>query len=184
MTEIVPEQDNTDFLLIKRVTDGDKSACHLLYTRHAPVVLAFLSARAPRSFDLDGLAQEVWTKVFQKLSTFKHDNFRAWVLHVARNTLYDQMRSTKRRPSAQMPENYDPIAVSQEIIEDDPRLSAMKNCLTELDHDYIHTIRQVKLDGISPERLAEQINININTIYSRINKGLKMVRECIEKKLL
>src|SRR5262249_13209219 len=60
-----------------------------LYERHAPKLLAFLAARAPRS-DLEDFHQAIWARVWQHLpDSFKGDNFRAWLYKIAHNYLID-----------------------------------------------------------------------------------------------
>ena len=92
----IDERDFPSVLAAARV--GAEWAWTLIYNDLSPRVARYLRAHAaPEPDDLLG---DVFVQVVKGLSTFEgdHDEFRAWVLTIARNRLVDGWRRDRRRP--------------------------------------------------------------------------------------
>jgi RNA polymerase sigma factor (sigma-70 family) len=124
MASLETQFDPTDRELVERFQRGDARAFEGLYARHAKMLVAFIASRASRGFDCENLAQEIWLKIHAELKEFENDNFRAWMLTIARNRLIDDGRKrTVRREhgadEAAFPENFDQAF---KALLEDPRL--------------------------------------------------------------
>jgi RNA polymerase sigma-70 factor (ECF subfamily) len=69
-----------------------------LYRQYAPHVTSFAVAR--RADDPEGIANDVFVRVFQHLERFEGSSadFRSWIFAIARNQLIDAHRARSRRP--------------------------------------------------------------------------------------
>ncbi len=69
-----------------------------LYSEYQPVLLRYLRGRAGAS--ADDVASETWIAAAQGLDGFQGgaDEFRAWLVTIARHRLIDERRKDKRRP--------------------------------------------------------------------------------------
>jgi DNA-directed RNA polymerase specialized sigma24 family protein len=62
-------------------------------------------------------------------------------------------------------------------------LKALRDCLKAVGGDFADAVQRNKVDGESPEDIANDLGVDVGTIYSRINRGKKRLLECLEKKL-
>lgn len=91
--------DEADFHAVLRAAKaGEGRAFERLYRWLAPQVTNFAGARGAE--DAEGLANEVFLRVFEQISRFEGDSraFRAWIFTIARNRVIDLHRMRSRRP--------------------------------------------------------------------------------------
>ncbi|MBL8819710.1 MAG: RNA polymerase sigma factor [Planctomyces sp.] len=179
-----PSNDDAD--LVRRFIAGDRQAFDDLFALYAPQILAFLAARTDNLADAEDLLHDVWIKASTHVATFDGNNFRAWIFQIARNTLYDFSKSPRRRkkPSS-INDEHEPGG------EDDPsarisreeELTALQVCMNAVGGEFVEAVRRSKVDGESPEDIANDLGIDVGTIYSRIHRGKKKLLDCLEKKL-
>ena len=58
-----------------------------------------LAFRMLRGVSAEDATQEAFISAFRHIRSFRGGSFKAWLLRIATNACYDQMRSGKRRPS-------------------------------------------------------------------------------------
>jgi RNA polymerase sigma-70 factor (ECF subfamily) len=177
---------NDESKLVRRFIAGDRRASDDLYSIYAPQVLLFLANRVSNLEDAEDLLHDTWMKSQHAANSFDGANFRAWIFQIARNLLYDFSKSPRQRkkPSS-IGEEHDPGH------EDDPaarltrdeELIALHDCINAVGGDFVEAVRRNKVDGESPEDIANDLGIDVGTVYSRIFKGKKKLLACLEKKL-
>lgn len=177
-------EDAIDLDLIQRIRQGDRQAQSTLYQRYGGRLLAWLTSISRNRHDPEDMAQEIWKRVFAKLDRFTDRSFQTWLFHIARNYWIDVVRKPQRNSQLE------PNALSQlalaapdSMAEPDPRYEAMTDCLQQLDSSFRAAIMRVKLNGESHEAAAAAEGIAAGTIGSRVSRGLKLLKECIERKL-
>lgn len=86
-----------DDALIESVQGGDGSAAARLYDRHVDRVHRICYRIVPDHSQVQDCVQEVWLKVFRKLSRYRCDGpFSAWLNTVTANTAIDYYRKWVR----------------------------------------------------------------------------------------
>jgi RNA polymerase sigma-70 factor (ECF subfamily) len=87
----------SDGEIIAAVLGGDTASFEHLVTRYSPRVFATARRYARRESEVEDIAQEVWTKAFQKLATFRAEApFEHWLMRLCVRTCYDFLREHKR----------------------------------------------------------------------------------------
>ena len=90
-------QEPSDTELIAEVLQGTISSFEPLVQRYSPRLFATARRYARRESEIEDIVQEVWSKVFQKLSTWRGDApFEHWLMRTAVHTCYDFLRDHKR----------------------------------------------------------------------------------------
>jgi RNA polymerase sigma factor (sigma-70 family) len=85
--------------LIRRIRQSDHSAAEELVRRTYPTVIRIVRNHLPRRELEEDLAQEVYLKIFAKLSQFQSTvPFEHWISRIAVNTCIDHLRKQKNRP--------------------------------------------------------------------------------------
>lgn len=168
---------STDPKIIDRLQTGDRSALERIEQEMGAELLAFVINRCPAGASPDDVVQDVWLRVWRSRDQYQRGSFRGWVYQIAKNRILDIHR--KKRPDL-MADQFDPPA--PEFDPPDPQLELLNECL-ELGGQFVEAIR-LQLKGLSTEEIADHMQINHGTVGSRISRGKKQLRECIERKML
>jgi RNA polymerase sigma-70 factor (ECF subfamily) len=97
--------DQTEAELIAAVLKGDAASFEPLIQRYSPRVFATARRYARRESEIEDIVQEVWSKAFQKLGSFRGDApFEHWLMRLAVRTCYDFLRGHQRNREAMFSE--------------------------------------------------------------------------------
>src|SRR4029077_16946250 len=89
--------ERPDSELIAAVLQGDTPSFEPLVVKHSPRVFATARRYARRESEVEDIVQEVWSKAFQKLSSFRGEApFEHWLMRLAVRTCYDFLREHQR----------------------------------------------------------------------------------------
>lgn len=82
---------------IAAVLQGDLASFEPLIARYSPRVFATARRYARRESEIEDIAQEVWAKAYQKLSSYRGDApFEHWLMRLTIHTCYDFLRQHQR----------------------------------------------------------------------------------------
>lgn len=140
----------------------------------------------------DDITQETFVSAYQKIHQFKGGNFRAWLLRIATNACYDELRRHKRRPT-------DSIDDDDYDIEADGRMTstsespesytqrnelktAIEECFEQLSDTYRLVAVMVDVQDYSYDEIADFANISLGTVKSRISRARASLRDCLKDK--
>jgi len=89
--------EHSDAELIAAVLKGDTASFEPLVARYSPRIFATARRYARRDSEVEDIVQEVWTKAYQKLSSFRGEApFEHWLMRLAVRTCYDFLRGHQR----------------------------------------------------------------------------------------
>jgi len=89
--------EHSDAELIAAVLKGDTASFEPLVARYSPRIFATARRYARRDSEVEDIVQEVWTKSYQKLSSFRGEApFEHWLMRLAVRTCYDFLRGHQR----------------------------------------------------------------------------------------
>jgi RNA polymerase sigma-70 factor (ECF subfamily) len=89
--------EQTDPEIIAEVLRGKSESFEPLVQKYSPRVFATARRYARRESEVEDIVQEVWTKAYQKLSSFRGDApFEHWLMRLAVHTCYDFLRAHQR----------------------------------------------------------------------------------------
>ncbi|GAA2838017.1 RNA polymerase sigma factor [Kitasatospora paracochleata] len=94
---------------VEAARDGDEEAFRTLFRAVQPGLLRYLRVLVGgRAEDAEDIASEAWLQIARDLPGFSGDSdgFRGWAATVARNRAMDHLRKQRRRPVADIPEEY------------------------------------------------------------------------------
>ena len=95
------EMDKPDAELIAAVLGGDVESFEPLVRKYSPRIFATARRYARRESEVEDIVQEVWTKAFQKLSSFRGDApFEHWLMRLSVRTCFDFLRQHQRNREA------------------------------------------------------------------------------------
>ena len=89
--------ERTDDELIAAVLKGDPASFEPLVAKYSPRIFGTARRYARRESEIEDIVQEVWSKAFQKLSSFRGEApFEHWLMRLAVRTCYDFLRAHQR----------------------------------------------------------------------------------------
>lgn len=89
--------EKADAELIAEVLKGDSSRFEPLVKRYSPRLFGTARRYARRESEIEDIVQEIWSKAFQKLSSWRGDApFEHWLMRLAVHTCYDFLRQHQR----------------------------------------------------------------------------------------
>ena len=89
--------ERSDAELIRAVLKGDTESFEPLVKKYSPRLFATARRYARREDEVEDVVQEIWSKAFHKLSSFRGDApFEHWLMRMAVRTCYDFLREHQR----------------------------------------------------------------------------------------
>lgn len=105
----MPDKVSSEGLMYAYVLTGDTQVFNTLYVRHSRSILAWYTTRVGPTCAQD-ILQDVWAKVTCNAHSYdvSKGEFRVWINYIARNELYDYLRTCKRRPTEALCDSHVP----------------------------------------------------------------------------
>jgi RNA polymerase sigma-70 factor (ECF subfamily) len=183
-----------DELLIERVKKGDIAAYNDIVARYYDRIFARVSQLLKNKQDAEEVTQDAFIRAQRGLDSFRGDaSFSTWLYQIATNLAHNRYWYWFRRKRDQsisldqplgedgdltlenlMPsegENPAEATVTQEFVD---RVSECMHDLNEK-HKEVLILRNVK--NLSYDEIAEQLEISVGTVKSRIARARESLRE-------
>lgn len=188
------ETVNPDELLIERVKNGDAAAYNDIVARYYDRIYARVSHLLKNKQDAEEVTQDAFIRAHRGLDKFRGDAaFSTWLYQIATNLAHNRYWYWFRRKrdysisldqplsadgeltlESVMPcegENPAEAAVTQEFVD---RVGECMSGLNEK-HKEVLILRNVK--NLSYEEIAQQLEISVGTVKSRIARGRESLRD-------
>lgn len=171
--------------LIQKAANKDLNAFETIYKSAAGFVYSVALNVALDREDAAEITQEVFLKVYNNLKDFKFkSSFKTWIYRVTVNAALNTRKKNSSRTSRVVP--YDEAIETTEIhenkveedIENKGNREMLNNLLESLTPEYRACMVLREIQGLSYQEIAETLEININTVRSR----LKRAREALIKR--
>ena len=141
-----------------------------------------LGAREPA----EDTTQEAFISAYTHVSNFRQGNFRSWLMRIAANACYDELRRRGRRPAMwiemESEERDEPFEVPDKdplpeelVLRKELRVAVERGLLT-LPEDQRLAVILCDLQQLSYEEIAEATQSSLGTVKSRINRGRVRLR--------
>ena len=170
--------------IIKRAQAGDKSAFDALFYKYKGFVEGLLFRYLKDKDEAKDLCNEVFLKVYQKLSTFTaYDSFGGWLRVLANRTAIDYLRTLKDKS---LTSDNSSERLSPELLN---RCSSESDIVNRLTYEqlmvefskYPDTVRRVfelfYVNNMTVEEIHEALRIPTGTIKSMLSRTRRKVKQ-------
>jgi RNA polymerase sigma-70 factor (ECF subfamily) len=183
--------ERTDADWIAAVLKGDAASFEPLVVKYSPRVFATARRYARRESEVEDIVQEVWSKAFQKLSSFRGEApFEHWLMRLAVRTCYDFLREHQRNRETSFTELSDPesdwldsfvaapesandeASAARELIE---RVLAMLSPAARL------VITLLEIEDRSVKEIAELTGWSVPLVKVRAFRARAEMRKCLQR---
>jgi RNA polymerase sigma-70 factor (ECF subfamily) len=172
-----------DWLLMRRVADGDEGAVAELYDRFGSLVYKVARQLLPSRAEAEDAVQEVFIRLWQTAD--RYDPRRAklvtWVMLIARRHLIDRLRRNAVRGTTatfqpDAPDTQGDHRPERRPQEDERNVSLMQR-IAELPELQRVVIERAYLQGFTLREVSEQLEAPLGTVKSALSRGLARLRE-------
>jgi len=133
--------------------------------------------------DAQDLVQEVLVRVQRGLRTYRPGSLRGWLGRITTNAFLDDARRRTRRPVTALPDDPDavlPAAPDAAASAEAAGLSdQVQEALGRLPAEYRVPVVLADVVGLPYAEIAEQLEIPVGTVRSRIHRGRLALREAL-----
>jgi RNA polymerase sigma-70 factor, ECF subfamily len=171
----------SDETLLLLVAQRNLPAYELLYRRHAQVLFNLIARIVRDQATAEDVLQEVFWQIWENAHQYRGSGVAlAWMTRVARNRSLDQLRRQRVRPPSvsvnaeEVEAVADPV-ITEEAVEIQMRRAQVQRALASIPEDQRICLELAYFEGLSQREIAEQTNMAMGTIKSRIRIGLEKV---------
>lgn len=182
--------------LIADARGGDLDAFNRLVLAHQTKVfnLAYRITGDPEM--AADVAQEAFLSAYRKLNGYRGGSFRGWLLRIATNACYDELRRRKRRPAVSLEAveeesaSGDGVGTMDSLFghEEGPEPAferaelrrAIERCLQGLPDEFRTVVILADVLALDYREVAESIGSPIGTVRSRLARARARLRDCLE----
>lgn len=158
---------------------GDQAIFRQLVDHFGRRLELFVRNRCPS--EADDLIQQTWLKVWNSRDRFEGGKLGAWIITIARNTIYDHFRKAKPEPMANESMVIAEMATQSLRMEQEEELAQLRDCSKKLPEASQRIVGRF-YNGDSGEKIAEAEDIERSTVYTRVHRALASLRKCMEQK--
>ncbi len=185
--------DQLEKKLIEKAISGDHQAFEHLILKYEKKIYAIGFKVFKNEQDAYDVAQEICIKVYHKLHQFQFDSaFSTWLYRLATNTAIDEYRKMKRRMNHEMSSDKsihedETIKIEIKDSSDTPEQSVLRQeqvtlvwqALNELKDKQKNIIVMKDIEGKSYEEIAEELDIGLGTVKSRLARARKALKNVL-----
>jgi RNA polymerase sigma-70 factor (ECF subfamily) len=180
-----------DEALVRRMTRGDKLAFAELYDRFSGSVYAVAHRILSDQSTAEEVVRDVFRSVWEKAVLFDSDqgSVFCWLIALTRRRAIDHLRTRGLRhafPSESVPENHpgepaasDPNSTDAWVFGVKP--SAIENALSALPLEQRRALEVAFFSGLNAHEIAVQWSEPVETVRTRIRRGLLGLRESLTR---
>lgn len=173
--------------LIERGRGGDLEAFNALVMAYQGQVynLCLRMLGSPQA--AEDATQEAFISAYRAITRFRRGNFRAWLLRIAANACYDELRRRRSRPQVPLETSADDERPTAELHASDEPLDQraerlelarrLRDGLASLPPDQRLVVILRDVQGLAYEEVAVATGASLGTVKSRISRGRAALRE-------
>ena len=170
-------------ILLARVAAHDRAAFGALYRATSAKLHGVVSRILP-SGEASEVLQEVYVKIWERAGDFDATKGSplAWMATIARNRALDEARRARPKSLEDMPDGFEPAAVSEDPLAGRERTeayAALMRCLSALEPEKREMILAAYYRGASREALAARYQAPVGTVKTWLRRSLAELKNCL-----
>lgn len=166
--------------LIKKVIAGDKSSFQELYEKYIDSALRVATATTKNQELAKDAVQETFIRVYKNLSSYNVEkNFEPWFYRILLNECNRLLAKESKVLTLTQP--FDELEFKITEDHDQEEFTYLYEAVQSLKDIYRIPIILKYLEGFSEKEIAEILDLNQNTVKSRLFKGRDALKRLLEE---
>lgn len=172
----------TDMQLLQRISQRDEDALLKLHERYANLVFSIALRVVNDNQTAEEITQDTFMRIWNRALSYdpQKGKFITWLLTMTRHIAIDAIRSrTRREPRAGMLYMDEDPTLWENILSDGSNdlRRTLEGVLRNLPADQSELIEMAYFYGLSHSEIAEERNIPLGTVKTRIRLGMQKLRD-------
>ena len=166
-----------------KVKDGDVDKMGLLYERYYRELYRFIFKMTSKKELSEDMVQNIFYRMIKYRKGFTGSGeFRTWMYHIARNTIYDQFRKDKRTPSSNslQLQNYEERAEGDDSVdvgmEKQQELKSLEMAMNDLSVEYRELLVLCRYQELKYSEIATILNTTEGAVKVKVHRALNQLR--------
>jgi RNA polymerase sigma factor (sigma-70 family) len=178
--------------LVQRAQKGNLDAFNALILHYQTQVYNLTWHLLHDGAAADDATQEAFISAYKGLAKFRGGSFRSWLLRIAANACYDELRRRKRRPTVSwedfgdMDDEANPHlanggALPEQTVQQQELRALLERTLAKLPEEQRMVIVLVDRMGLAYQEVADTLNIRLGTVKSRLARARTQMQQLLQE---
>jgi RNA polymerase sigma-70 factor (ECF subfamily) len=171
--------------VLPRPPPAESSSFEALYDEYFDFVWRSARRLGVDDRSLDDAAQDVFIVVHRRLRDFEgRASIKSWLFGIARRVAHDHRRRARRKDRSSLPADGLADVTSPSPRDTVARVEAaqlLTAFLDTLDDDKRETFILAELEQMTVPEIAEAVDANVNTVYSRLRAARKAFEQTVSR---
>lgn len=175
--------------LIREILGGKQDKYRILVDRYAPMVFHIVNRFVDREQDAEELAQEIFVKTYERLSSFSgQSKFSSWLYMIAKNHCRDYAKNIRRQnKSFSEMEEYDlerQMGYNESPDQDLERkewTELLQEGLERITQDYAEAFLLKYKNGMTYEAMSKRLGASVGALKVRVYRAKKELKEFLDQ---
>jgi len=166
------------------VTHQPQDEFALQFIQNQSRVYAYIATLLPNRSDAEEILQRTSLVMWQKWDRFDPKyGFVPWARGIALNEIRNFLRRSERKNVHLSDSLISVLASDVEKEPDADRVSALRNCLGELEGQQRDLLEQCYLESLGAKEVAMSRGVSVDAVYMRVHRIRRTLVRCIEKQI-
>lgn len=126
--------------------------------------------------------QEAFFAAYRSIRSYRGGAFRGWLLRIASNQCYDQLRLRQRQPKQSLPDELlisDPAPLPEQLALSAEAVVVLEKAIAQLSPEHRLCVLLIDVQGLDYQEAAAALNVNLGTVKSRLSRARAQLRELV-----
>lgn len=155
----------------------------ILYNRYMQKVYRRCLSMTKDPDQAQDFTQDIFIRMFARLDRFQgRSSFSTWLYAIAYNYVLDQLRLSKRLPTARMDEGYEySLYSTDDSVESvEPTLQQLGRAMKSISSQDADILRLKYQDGLDVRQIGHRLNLNDSAVKMRLKRSRDRVKRMCE----
>ena len=175
-----PNTNVFEQILLNRMAEDDHSAFSSIFEAYYKDLVMFALTFTKNSENAEDAVQEIFARLWEKRTDLKlQGSLKSYLLKSVQNYCLDEIRRRNVR------EHYAEDKQTQSLYVNDTEdyilytdlQNHLDHLLAQMPDEVSKTFRMNRFDGLNYHEIAQQLNVSVRTVESRISKALRLLHK-------
>ncbi|MDZ7680543.1 MAG: sigma-70 family RNA polymerase sigma factor [Fodinibius sp.] len=170
------------------ILEGDRDRYRTLVDRYAPMVFSVVNEFVDSETDAEELAQEIFVKTYERLSSFKgQSKFSSWLYMIAKNHCRDYAKNVRRKNKRLGDVNENELDNQLEYSDTPDRkmerkewIEVLKEGLDSINKDYAEAFLMKYENNMSYKAMSKRLDVSVSALKVRVYRAKKELKTFFE----
>ncbi|TYP95274.1 RNA polymerase, sigma subunit, ECF family [Fodinibius salinus] len=183
------DRQEEEIQLVQDILDGESHHYEVLVDRYAPMVFSVVNRFVKSDADTEELAQQIFVKTYERLSSFKGDSkFSSWLYMIAMNHCKDYAKNIRRQnknfnevDDHVLHQKMDQHEAADAAIENAEWNNLIKKGLDEINDKYSKAFLMKYESDMTYQAMSQRLGTSVSALKVRVYRAKKQLKDFVEQ---